>query len=174
LDHKRLVVSIIDLAIVLVHDTFSLIRYVWLVIPRRSKYHDLDILGSVTAPLVHNLLIIFRALTNDDGSRVTGVCEVNCVPSLVDSDDCTPAEAGIKPSLPFNLRLSLKEATYERLSYLFILQISSNCRIIILVAGRGLLLMPIKFALLLLILLGHVLLDELRDKVAIGTVAVRN
>ena len=79
-------------------------------VPRLSKDHNLCVLSAIAASLMHLLLIVPRALADDDGARVASVRKVYCASVLVNSDNCAATEAGIKASLAFELRLDLKKA----------------------------------------------------------------
>ena len=101
---------VVDLALVLVHDSVGLVSEVRLMVPRLSENHDLRVLSAIAASLMHLLLIVPRAFADDDGARVASVRKVYCATVLVHSDNCAATEAGIKGSLSFELRLDLKKA----------------------------------------------------------------
>ena len=101
---------VVDLALVLVHDSVGLVSEVRLMVPRLGQDHNLRVLSAVAASLMHLLLVVPRALANDNAPRVASVSEVHRVAVLVDSDDSAATQAGIKASLPLELRLDLKKA----------------------------------------------------------------
>ena len=82
-------------------------------VPRLRQDHDLRVLSAVAASLMHLLLIVPRALANDNAARVASVGEVYSAAMLVDSDDSAAAKAGIKASLSLELRLDLKKAGHK-------------------------------------------------------------
>ena len=82
-------------------------------VSRLRQDHDLRVLSAVAASLMHLLLIVPRALANDNAPRVASVSEVHRVAVLVDSDDSAATKAGIKASLSLELRLDLKKAGHK-------------------------------------------------------------
>ena len=103
---------VVNLALVLVHDSVGLVSEVRLMVPRLSKNHNLRVLSAVAASFMHLLLIVSSAFADDDGARVASVRKVYCATVLVHSDNCAATEACIKASLSFELRLDLKKASH--------------------------------------------------------------
>ena len=103
---------VVNLALVLVHDSVGLVSEVRLMVPRLSKNHNLRVLSAVAASFMHLLLIVSSAFADDDGARVASVRKVYCATVLVHSDNCAATEASIKASLSFELRLDLKKASH--------------------------------------------------------------
>ena len=101
---------VVNLALVLVHDSVGLVSEARLMVPRLSKNHNLRVLSAVSASFMHLLLIVSSAFAYDEGARVASVRKVYCATVLVHSDNCAATEASIKASLSFELRLDLKKA----------------------------------------------------------------
>lgn len=156
----------------------------------------MNVLRAVTAALfIHLLLIAVLAsrLANNDASRVTRVGKVNRLSLFVNADDCASTQAAVEASLLLHLGLDLQEALDESLAdhlvllLLFFLALrqtrlgGSLVRVIrFLLVSSGLkargklfgLLESVDASAIYLILLANVLLDELRNEVAVRAVAV--
>lgn len=79
--------SVINLALIVVDDTVDFVRQVRLVISRLRHNHNLSVLGSVSATLMH--VVWLDTLTNDDSARVACISEIYCVLFLIYCNECT-------------------------------------------------------------------------------------
>ena len=91
--------GIVDLTLILIYYTVSLVREIRLMVSRLSQDHDLSVLGAVTPSLMHVFLVLSSALTDYDPSRISSVRKVYGITVLVDCDDRASTQVCIKACL---------------------------------------------------------------------------
>lgn len=87
LNDQGLIVSVINLALIVIDDTVNFVWQVRLVISCLGHNHDLNVLGSISSTLMH--VIRLDALTNNDSARVSCISKIYCVLLLINSNECT-------------------------------------------------------------------------------------
>lgn len=110
LNYECLHERVVDLPFIMVNATVSFIFHFRLMVSRLRQYHNLGVLSTVTATLLHLLLVLSRALTDHDATRVACISEVYGISVLIDCDNSTATQTTIEASLLFKFSLNLKEA----------------------------------------------------------------
>ena len=187
LDDKCLRVGIVDLAIIVVQNTLSLVWEVWLVVPGLGHDDQGVVPHASTLTSVYERCLFVIGLADHDSSRVSSVAKDESILFAVAGDKGAAAELTVELRLLLQLTLDAQESRDH--GFLYILE-KGSARVALpvgvvfagvvalvlplpeLIMGLFWLLGSLDGFLVVLEVLGHVLGDVLRDKVAVGAMAV--